>query len=101
MIGIEEDLPNFLTELRQFPKSDWRRFGLEAGLSYITLHNIEANKTKVEDRFIECLACWLKRQDDVDKQGKPSWRRLVEILEELGERALADKIRVRKGELIL
>ena len=94
-----EDLDNIKTELEEFKKLDWRRFGSKAGLSYNTLNGIQANKTNVDDHFEECLACWLRREDKVDKQGKPSWRRLAEILEELGDRALADKIRDRKGKL--
>ena len=95
-----DDLDNIITELKQFPKSYWRRFGLKAGLSYSTLDEIgDDNKTKVENRFVECLACWLRRKDKVDSKGKPSWRRLVEILEKIGDQALADKIRDRKGKL--
>ena len=93
------DLYNVKTELKEFKKSDWREFGSKAGLSYNTLDEIENDKKKVKDHFEECLACWLRRKDEVDEKGKPSWRRLAEILEELGERALADKIRGRKGEL--
>ena len=94
-----EDLDKVKTELKQFNKSDWREFGLKAGLSYSTLDEIEDdNKTKAKDRFLECLACWLKRQDKVDDKGKPSWRRLAEILYEIGDQALAEKIRDRKGK---
>ena len=86
------------TELKEFKKSDWKKFGSEAGLSYNTLDEIEENKTKVEDRFLECLACWLRRQDKVNDKGKPSLRRLAEILYEIGDQALAEKIRDRKGK---
>ena len=94
-----EDLYNVKTELKEFNKPDWREFGSKAGLSYTTLNGIQANKTNVDDRFEECLACWLRRQDKVDEQGKPSRIRLAEILDEIGDRALADKIRDRKGKL--
>ena len=90
-------MDNVKTELKEFKKSDWREFGSKAGLSYNTLNGIEDDKKKVKDRFEECLACWLRREDKVDEKGKPSWRRLAEILKELGDRTLADKIRGRKG----
>ena len=94
-------MDNIKTELEEFDKSDWRRFGSKAGLSYNTLNAIQANKKKVDDCFEECLACWLRREDKVDEKGKPSWRRLAEIVEKLGDRALADKIRDREGKLKL
>ena len=96
-----EDLYNVKTELKEFNKPDWREFGSEAGLSYTTLNGIQDNKTKVEDRFEECLACWLRREDKVDEKGKPSRIRLAEILDEIGDRALAEKIRHKKGKLYL
>ena len=79
-----------------FSTFNWRQFGLKGGIKNDTLENIETNITNTEDRFKDCLTCWLRREDDVDEQGKPSWRRLAEILEELGELALADKIRTGK-----
>uniref|UniRef100_A0A1X7SNK3 Death domain-containing protein n=1 Tax=Amphimedon queenslandica TaxID=400682 RepID=A0A1X7SNK3_AMPQE len=91
------DLDKIKTELKDFNISDWREFGSKAGLKYETLKIIQENNAKVQDRFEECLAYWLRRKDNVDDKGKPSWRRLAEILEELGDKALADRIRDRKG----
>uniref|UniRef100_A0A1X7TJ69 Death domain-containing protein n=1 Tax=Amphimedon queenslandica TaxID=400682 RepID=A0A1X7TJ69_AMPQE len=94
------DLDSILTELDQgqFSEVKWEDFGLKAGLSQNTLEKIKTdNRGDTHQCLKKCLSCWLKRQDNVDDKGEPSWRRLAEILEELGERALADTIRGRRG----
>ena len=95
-------MKDVLNELEQFSEIEWEEFGLKAGLYKNTLEKIKAdNKANIHQCFVECLSCWLKRQDDVDEQGKPSWRRLAEILEGIGDRASADEIKDRKGKLSL
>ena len=97
-----KDLNSVLTKLKQgqFSEVKWEDFGLEAGLYKNTLETIKAtNKENTHPCFVECLSRWLRGEDDVDRQGKPSWRRLAEILEELGQQRLADEIRGRKGKL--
>ena len=93
------DLDAILNQLEQFPKDKWHDFGLKAGLYDPTLITIRANhRGNCEECFRECLACWLKRADNVDEKGKPTWQRLADILEEMNEKALADEIRNNKGQ---
>ena len=88
-----------LNQLEQFHKNEWKRFGLEAGLYDSTLSTIEANHSKdCEECFRRCLTRWLERVDKVDEKGMPTWQRLADILEEMGNKALADEIRIGKGQ---
>ena len=83
-----------LDELKLFGKHNWQAFGLEAGLYHNNLQAIEANNHKdVDACFRECVASWLKRQDNVDVKGKPTLLRLADIVEKTGDKAAADEIR--------
>ena len=83
-----------LNELQLFGKSNWQKFGLEAGLYHNNLQAIETNNSKdVDACFRECIVSWLKRQDNVDDKGKPTLLRLADIVEKTGDRAAADNIR--------
>ena len=90
------NLNDVLTILEpQFPKSKWMRFGLKCGLHYNTLNTIKAdNHNNTEECFTECVACWLRKQDDVGKKEKlqPSLQRLADIVRKVGDIATADKI---------
>ena len=69
-----------------FPSHRYKDLGLELGLHYNTLSDIEANYPRdVEKCLTECLAKWLSEADSVYKKGKPTWRALVRALEEIGE----------------
>ena len=87
-------MSHILNQLKLFPKDKWEDFGLKAGLYAPTLSAIEGDCDK---RFSRCLSLWLERADNVNGKGKPTWRRLAEILEEMGNKALADTI-TEKGQ---
>ena len=88
-----------LNQLKQFRKDKWEEFGLKAGLYAPTLSTIEANhRGDCEKCFSRCLSLWLERADNVDGKGKPTWQRLADILEEMGNKNIADEIRIGKGQ---
>ena len=88
------NLDDVLTKLERFPKHRWMEFGLRCGLHHDTLKIIQADNPKdTEGCFTECVACWLKRKDDVDKKGKPTLQRLADIVGNIGDKATAENIR--------
>ena len=95
-LGIA-DLGDVLKKLKLFSKDKWHTFGLEAGLYEPTLKAIEADHKDVDECFRECASRWLQKQDKVEEKGVPTWLRLAAILEEVGDKALAENIRKRDG----
>ena len=88
-----------LNWLKRFPNDKWIEFGLKAGLYAKTLSTIRNDhRGDSEECFKRCLSLWLERADNVDGKGKPTWQRLADILEEMSNRALADEIRIGKGQ---
>ena len=76
-----------------FPSYRYKYLGLELGLHYNTLSEIEANYPRdVEECLTKCLAKWLSEADSVYTKGKPTWRALVRALEEIGEGGVAHHI---------
>lgn len=71
-------------ENNHFRKSEWKRLGLSLGLYHPTLECID--KKYREDPhlcFQECLACWLYRQDKVQKKGC-TWESLASAVQNIG-----------------
>ena len=96
---VTKDLDAILNWLELFPEDKWEEFGLMAGLYAPTLSVIEdTHRGDCEECFKRCLSLWLERADNVDGKGKPTWQRLADILEEMGNKALADTIRIGKGQ---
>ena len=73
--------------------NDWQSLGLQLGLLYPTLEQIETdNRGKVEQCKTKMIAAWLKRQDNVLKVGVPSRSVLKAALRKIGENEVADQI---------
>ena len=71
----------------------WMRLGIHLGLRYSTLEAIDIEqRSKIENCKMEMLVAWLKQQDNVSKNGVPSWSVLKAALKKIGENELADRI---------
>uniref|UniRef100_A0A1X7T1K2 NACHT domain-containing protein n=1 Tax=Amphimedon queenslandica TaxID=400682 RepID=A0A1X7T1K2_AMPQE len=92
-----EHLDRVLSELEHFADTEWKSFGLKCGLHYNTLKAIERDAGSTKECFTECVACWLMMKDNVDKKGKPTLQRLADIVEETGDKATAEEIRIQNG----
>ena len=74
--------------------TDWKRLGLELGLHYPTLTDIERyRREKPDDCKMDMLSAWLKQQDNVPQSGDPSWQMLQAALRRMGENKLSYKIK--------
>ena len=73
--------------------NDWQSLGLALGLLYSTIKKIDEDKRGKTDKcLMEMIAAWLQRQDNVCKNGDPSWVVLRTALVNIDENELADKI---------
>ena len=96
---VTKGLDAILHWLKRFPRDKWEEFGLMAGLYAPTLSTIrDTHRGNSEECFRRCLSLWLIRADNVDGKGEPTWQRLADIMEEMGNKALADEIRIEKGQ---
>ncbi|XP_019852030.1 PREDICTED: uncharacterized protein LOC109581958 [Amphimedon queenslandica] len=95
-----EHLDRVLSELEHFADAEWKSFGLKCGLHYNTLKAIERDAGSTKECFTECVACWLMMKDNVSKKGKPTLERLADIVEKIGDKATAKKIRIHNGIVV-
>lgn len=66
------------------PLVKWSELGLKLGLNRPTLEKIALKeRDDVERCKIEMSAAWLRWEDDVQKKGRPSWKRLLDALGEV------------------
>ena len=95
------DLATVLQELisnQQFDFTKWKFLGLYLGLYERTLKAIEANcKGQVWDCLMECISSWLKGEDGVreTRRGGSNWISLVAALDAMGEKEVANNIRIK------
>ena len=91
---ILEQLIDVLDLLKRcgFPQKRWKELGLTLGLLMDSLDAIAENYSKVEDHFIECIARWLRRTDNVDSRGGATFDSLSDALKSMNENAAADKL---------
>ena len=85
-----------LTKLRKadYDNANWRKLGLELGLHERTLNVIDRDHPNDTDGcHTECLTKWLKRADDVDDKGLPTYDVLATALYNKGLKDEADYIR--------
>ena len=101
LFSATRDLDFVLSKSKKFSKARWEDFGLKCGLHPHTLEAIQANNAGkpnfVDECFKDTVTCWLERKDDVDTKGEPTLERLADIVEETGDKATAEKIRMRNG----
>ncbi|XP_019859508.1 PREDICTED: uncharacterized protein LOC109587728 [Amphimedon queenslandica] len=87
-----------LTSNQQFDYANWKFLGLYLGLYQPTLKAIEINcRGQVKDCLIECISFWLKGEDGVrdTRGGGSNWISLVAALDVMGEREVANNIRMK------
>lgn len=81
-------------ESQQFSSAKWDDFGLQLGLVNQTLLDIKENERGDPEKcLMSCLSAWLRRKDDVEKLGGPSWTALATALETIGEKVISNHIK--------
>ena len=68
----------------------WKVLGLKLGVDYTELNKIEADKNDTDSCLMEMLAAWLKQSSG---KAVPTYKHLLDSLESIGERELADRIK--------
>ena len=78
--------------LHDIPNDDLVRLGLELGLKYDKLKQLESVRSG--NFCLDLISSWLREVDDVnERSGKPSWDSLAKALEEIGQNGIAKNVR--------
>ena len=75
----------------KFPDRKWKELGCLLGLDDATLDEIDEEYRTLKERFKKCMHTWLKG-GGTEKQAR-TWRTLVNALDRMGQKKVADKIR--------
>ena len=91
LVTAENDLCDVLAVIRDL--NDWKDLGLQLGLLYSTLTDIETYRHyKPSQCRIDMLSAWLQQQDNVSQRGVPSWSVLRAALKQMEKHETADRI---------
>lgn len=72
--------------------SSWKFLGRNLGLADSTLQKIEDFYDTKEDRLYNCLLKWIRRFDQVDKKGGPTYYKLVDALKTINNEEIAERV---------
>ena len=75
--------------------SDWKSLGLQLGLNYSTLSEIQANEPDTSHCKMAMLHLWLSLRDGVKDRGGATKATLVRALYSIKENALAHRIETK------
>ena len=90
-VTAENDLCDVLAVIRDV--NDWKDLGLQLGLLYSTLIDIETHRHyRPSECRIDMLSAWLQQQHNVSQRGVPSWSVLRAALKQMEENETADRI---------
>ena len=105
LLYTHEDIRDLATVLQELTSNhqfdyanNWKQLGLYLGLYQPTLNAIEVNcRGQVWNCLMECISSWLKGEDGVKETrgGGSNWISLVAALEAMGEREVANNIRIK------
>lgn len=76
-------------ETVKFDTIKWKRFGLSLGLHSNTLNALQGDHAQC---LMGTLEAWLRKQDDVKKEGGTTLNNLVKAVRATGNNAAADEI---------
>ena len=79
LVTGDDDLLTVLQELGALA-SCWNNIGLAVGLKNSTLESISQEHSNNSEKLKAVIVLWLKRSDNVDRLGPPTWRRIVEVV---------------------